>query len=123
MNNPVRCDHVCHLCGNHEKGSWSDDVRLKMLSEQICFSCNFWSEIKAEAKAYPNIHVVTEDWAQYSVGDDCAKGERGFGGTKYIIVLPEGSEIHTSNLWYRGVVPRHMRASWVKRFVKLRQAA
>lgn len=48
----------------------------------------------------------------YHVGDENTKGERGFGGDKFVIemlyntaVYKQGQRIVTTNLWHNGKVP------------------
>ena len=101
---------VCRECGSHEKPTYIESTKQKMLELSLCFSCLFW----------------TEHWENYQKGDECSfviHGEhyhvgsekesrnlfRGFGGAQFIIDAFDGRRVITTNLWHQGVIPKHFR--------------
>ena len=73
-------------------------------------SNSFWETRKKLSEidkyAYPTIHGYA-----YCVGDEDARGERGFGVHVYHITFDDGLIIRTSNLYLNGMVPDELRES------------
>lgn len=96
---------VCVECGLHcdpvhcfSKGSVDYENRL-------CFDCTFWSR------------MIRVDGAIRVGGKHYQDGGRkggnkswlGFGGAEWLIVMNDGREISTNNLWHQGTIPEHFR--------------
>lgn len=72
---------------------------------QLTFEQDFWRQ-QLDGRA------IIINGQCYHAGDENAKGERGFGGDKFVIEMlyntaayKQGQHIITTNLWHNGKVP------------------
>lgn len=72
---------------------------------RLTFEQKFWLD-------QLNGSAIIIDGQCYHVGDEDTKGERGFGGDKFVIEMlyntaayKQGQRIITTNLWHNGKVP------------------
>lgn len=52
-----------------------------------------------------SLNGVRIEGNHYTVGDENAKGMRGFGGVKFRIKFNDGTVVTTTNLWHQGKIP------------------
>ncbi|KKL18200.1 hypothetical protein LCGC14_2477900 [marine sediment metagenome] len=100
---------VCVLCGDDFRAGCWEPTRSRMIENQHCFGCNFWSGFVATIDN--PTHLVIEG-KHYVVGREDQSGSdqgRGFGGAYFSIVTDDGRTIETTNLWHQGTVPGHFR--------------
>lgn len=97
----------CLECGDPIYDCYMEGVKKQMNDRQLCFNCNFWTNLIAEKDKHLFI-----DGKSYQVGKDDPVGQRrwsGFGGSEFNIELLTGEKICTHNLWHQGTVPEHFR--------------
>ena len=94
----------CRVCGSLEDPArWVNKDRL--VKKQLCFECDFWDEIIPEYNK--GNHFVTEKNECYCIGNENSSDHfRGFDGAKVTITFNDGKVVNSTNLWYRGIVPK-----------------
>lgn len=101
----MKTNHTCKNCGKVEDGNWIRDTALTLEKLELCFTCQFWTEVSRQEDTYyvPMIGV-------YTVGPEPPdpnnyKGCLGHGGQEFTLQLKHGGTIITHNLWFRGMPP------------------
>ena len=86
----------CVICGKEmEKSLYSN----KPLCSDECYERDYWMDMMQDE----NCIIVNQKC--YHVGDDTG-GFKGYGGSKFKIVMKETGEIiETNNLWFNGSIP------------------
>lgn len=97
-------DVTCKECGVTHKAKYVEEVKNRMLKESLCFKCLHWTRWMENASD-PN--VVRVNHKHYYIGDEMARGMRGFGGSEWNIVFHDGRKITSTNLWFQGDIPKH----------------
>lgn len=96
----------CVECGKHEDKEWSEPTRSKMIERQQCFNCNFWTDLLKEKNS---IRISGEHYMDGGSGKTW-NGFKGFDGRLQKILMNDGRNIETDNLWYQGKIPEHFKA-------------
>lgn len=93
---------ACRECGRPDLANYT--CREKMLREELCFSCNLWTERIGE------MQVVSRAWETYSIGrGGGSASSKGFGGARWVVTFDDGRVVNTDDLWSGGPVPEHFR--------------
>jgi hypothetical protein len=97
----------CKICGGIVHTNFIDSVKIKLTEQNICYTCNFWSE-KIDIKDNPR--TVRVNGTHYWIEDDKPNAAfQGFGGSKFDIQFNDGRKVVTHNLWCQGDIPLRFR--------------
>lgn len=99
--------YICSRCGMLEAANYSGATKDHMVSEQICFHCDFWAQRSKEIK--PSRLIINGE--TYGDGGNKPRERKdflGFGGRLWKIER-DGEVWETNNLWYGGVIPQEYR--------------
>lgn len=95
----------CAECGNLDHLSFGGEVGQVMEQRGLCFSCAYWSLVNPR-----DPRSVRVDGVHYCIGDEDARGMRGFGGSLFRIRwLADGKVTESTNLWMAGEIPERWR--------------
>jgi len=117
MNNPLPMStifgitpYTCSECGHHPvKTHFCEPTRSRMISKQVCFTCDFWLEqINSNPNPQENRFVIDNHHYTCLPPETNSKWA-GFGGRRFEIKTNDGRTIITNNLWYQGKVPERFR--------------
>jgi hypothetical protein len=111
-NKPERTNVTCKECGKHEDGTWVPEHIAKLRKRSLCFDCDYWQDY-VEVAAHPidGLRCVrTFDGIHRTIGDERARGSRGHGGRKFVVVFIDGRRVESTNVWFQGSIPEHFRA-------------
>lgn len=115
----------CKSCGHSEQAHFNEETVKTMVDNSWCFTCMCWSETQeraakaqeeyAEGK-WPSTIVVRDDSGPmvYFVGSELPKTHgfgRGYGGSSFVILLDDGRQMCSSNLWSGQTIPELRRDS------------
>lgn len=78
----------------------------RLSKSDVCFSCDFWQRYVENRDAADRVRI---NGSHYIIGEEDARGERGCGGSKFIIEFTNGRRVITRNLWVQGKIPAHFR--------------
>jgi hypothetical protein len=93
----------CRICGDPFPATFFEETKNRMLAKNICFTCDFWTEIQS---AGPKEDIVIVDGNHYTICPDNGAGHwSGFGGREFKIRFNDGRERTTRNLWHQGDIP------------------
>lgn len=99
----------CRECGEPIVDSFCEPTKTQLNERQLCFSCNFWTEIEAEKEKH-----VFFDGKSYVIGEEPQPSQNrswlGFGGSRWNILFLDGRLVITHNLWHQGTIPNHFRS-------------
>lgn len=103
--------YTCSECGHHPvKTHFCEPTRSRMITKQVCFTCDFWLNI------IDNQDLTTEN--RFVIGNHHyvvlpnalhPMASKGFGGRRFEIKTDDGRTIITNNLWHQGEVPERFR--------------
>lgn len=100
---------ACRECGERDQANFMDPTRSRMLTQQLCFTCLFWTD-----KVAKSVDPLTAriDGRHYQIGPEAAspRDQRGFDGARAVIRFADAREVTTTNLWFQGEIPAHFRA-------------
>lgn len=96
---PEKDGRWANYCDGRYEGSSPDRAGAERSAE---FGRQFWNE-KIAIKDDPRVARVSG--THYQIGDENAKGMRGFGGARAIIRFHDGRVVESSNLWTQGQIP------------------
>jgi hypothetical protein len=70
----------------------------------------FWAE-KRDPDIRDSLRTVRVNGTHFRIGpeDKDARGMRGFGGAKFIIMFHDGRRVVSTNLWCQGTIPKPLR--------------
>ena len=92
----------CQICSKEiEKSGYSEGT---LCSSSECFRDWFWQK-KIELMKTHAGEMICCNHDLYWLGEESAKGERGFGGRKFEIINLDGSVRYTTNMWSNGTIP------------------
>lgn len=97
----------CNECGTPRYDEYMDSVKKEIQTRQLCFFCNFWTNI-----FYDKENHVFIDGRCYQILPDEPSNHRwysGFGGQEFSIEFPDGRTVITHNLWHQGTIPDHFK--------------
>jgi len=101
----------CKICGDREQAYYTDDIRNRMVSRQLCFTCLFWTE---HIENHDDQTVVIVKGVRYHMApEDDKPGRgvgRGFGGSRFVIRFFDGREVVSTNLWCQGGIPERFKS-------------
>jgi len=107
--------HVCKLCASEEKAHYIDEVKDRLIANQVCFTCDYWQQTwHNDVDNRPMHYIVTEDYEHYVIGrDELGRSGRrgsGFGGREFIVIWKDHDRTTTvtRNLWSQGRIPDHL---------------
>lgn len=103
-------DEPCKHCGGLIKANYTEygPILRKSLN---CFSCQIWEDRSREILV-PGHNKVILGENFYSIGEELPPGHagfRGFGGRKFTFEMLDGSTVVSTNVWYGGEIPPHMK--------------
>lgn len=99
---------ACQECGRHFETAYCEPTRSQMIQRQLCFRCNFWTNLHAQKSNH-----VFIGGNSYSIEKDLDTGTpkhcAGFGGREFAIRFNDGRVVKSRNLWHQGDIPAHFR--------------
>ena len=101
---------TCRLCHEQDKNSFCQPTKAEMKLRQLCFNCNFWTNIINEDKEHPEIVVIVDKNHYQIAPEQTPKKWRGFGGHLWNIVFNDGRTVKTTNLWHQGDIPEYFQS-------------
>lgn len=109
--------HKCKLCGKVEQPYYMEEVRKRLVEQQICFTCDYWMirVRRIQQRGNKAEVVIIQDEERGPIcfcicpEDPEEKVFRGFGGRRFRIRYKDGTIVTTTNLWHNGVVPENFR--------------
>lgn len=91
----------CVICGEQERARYFDNKL--MVENQLCFTCQFWTDYVAKEK-----NSIRINGTHYMVGSVKTSDKfNGFGGRKFRIRKHDGTVIETCDLWCQGSISEH----------------
>lgn len=93
----------CLICNSPFCTHFTEPIKSEMIERNLCFSCNFWTDI-----------IAIKDTRIIMNGVVYVKGKedtvfKGFGGRTWKIQMNDGTIIETNNLWCNGDVPERFK--------------
>lgn len=110
---PNHGEYTCRECGEvNPRVTFGEEIRNRMISEQLCFICDLWTQRHHRATTDPNSFII--DGTLYGDGGvrdpgQAMFGRLGFGGRWFKIKTHDGRVVETNNLWCAGDIPPHFR--------------
>lgn len=100
---------VCSQCKEPVTGDWIEPLEKQMTERNLCYMCNYWADEIPRVQTNQKCAVI--DKKRYTIGDESPSiKHRGFGGHKHVIkFFDDRGTITTTNLWYQGTVPEHLK--------------
>lgn len=97
---------ACRECGQSDKANFGEPTRSRMLAQQLCFTCLFWTDKIAELN---DDFTARIGGRHYRIGPEetSPRDQRGFDGHRAVIRFADGREVTTTNLWFQGEIPVH----------------
>lgn len=96
---------LCSICGGLIRLEYINNDQLT--KNCMCWHCNHWSRTKVDR------NIVVIDGTMYSILPDNDKAfYKGFGGSRFVIKKDSGEIIVSHNVWCKGEVPFHFRATF-----------
>lgn len=93
----------CKECGHHINLNYFDSERKKLIERNLCFFCNYWSQLIGRGG-------IVINGEHYMVGSaKTPSSHNGFSGRWFYIKMNDGREIRTCDLWYQGAIPERFR--------------
>jgi len=93
--------YQCNICGEEETACYFDNKL--MVENQLCFTCQFWTEYVSKEKTSIRI-----DGIHYMIGSvKTSHPYNGFGGRKFRIRKNDGTIIETCDLWCQGPISKY----------------
>lgn len=96
---------TCAKCGKKEKAQYVDEMKNKMVSRNLCFSCLFWTEILEDKDNPRRIFVEGHAYFLGKEKRDSYREFRGYGGSRFFIGYMNGGKTESTNLWHNGDIP------------------
>lgn len=119
MSHPIKPEEEkdifhCKICQAPEIANYNTEIKHRLITKQICFACDFWQEkIQWRKNNKPDCYVIAG--FHYKIepdadpNDHLGKRWSGYGGSKFIVLPHNGTEIVTRNLWHQGEIPERFR--------------
>jgi hypothetical protein len=92
----------CKLCG---KGI----ERGYILRPDLCFNCDFWTEVSERSERRRRVIVDGECYSIGTLTTATNSQWRGYGGRRFVIQFEDGETVETVDLARKGTVPEHFR--------------
>lgn len=95
----------CKHCGQMVKTSYAEEMKKILTENNLCFSCNFWFDLK---ETLNDLNRFVVNYIAYRVHPDPPKGYGGFlgfGGAEFKFKRPNGEVTISHNTWCNGTVP------------------
>lgn len=102
---------ICKKCGETVEITESIVSTSKEMDvQQLCFHCNYWTDIIRRDNNEDKDVFVIANGKHYIIDNENSNDYfRGFGGAKFTIKFFDGRMVKTSNLWYQGEIPERFR--------------
>lgn len=98
----------CKECGDPTPSNFMEPSKSQILTRQLCFACNFWTNVIHEDR--DGLGIVLDGVHHRDGGRTRRATEaNGFGGAEWRLRLANGKLVDTNNLWCQGRVPEHFR--------------
>ncbi len=111
---PAPFSLICKECGERELAHYFEKCRKQLIAKVMCFSCDHFDGFlhrQGDRVFAHNGHV-------YTIGS--GKGYmKGFGGRKFKVTWPDGTEIEGNDLWHGGDIPEHFHERFKTRAARL----
>ena len=101
-------DIKCKLCGA-EESPYEYINANEMYERQLCFECNFWTNIIEQDKQRKKYTWAIINGAHYMLEPHTDSYFKGFGGAKTRITFFDGTVKECDNLWCQGDISKHFR--------------
>jgi hypothetical protein len=102
---------TCSSCGHHPvKTHFGEPTRSRMITKQVCFTCDFWLGLIDNKGLTPENRFIIEGHHYVALPNDPHPlAMRGFSGRRFEIKTDDGRTIVTNNLWHQGEIPERFR--------------
>jgi hypothetical protein len=109
-NKPNEPMFHCQICGEPEPAFYIRSKREHLITNQVCFGCDFWLDRLRYHWLNPDQSFIWRGTAYFVHPDTDHGAWKGHGGRQFIFTRKNGQRVVSRNTWCQGDVPDHFRA-------------